>query len=392
MKRKVQTFGINKDYLIKLHKNVIQDIMRQGYIIPEEKLKEFIRLSIVQSKVILFGLSELNNTENDFNKSILRRFPAGFSGINRMIEENALQSRHIKYSEWIVNILRQTRNYMVRSLSDIPTSKEEQSYLDNIEEFESFLENYYEEKALALIVELENKLKKSLTEIYNDDSLSSTQAIEKAHSIIDDYKKEIQNEFETQIQDDLYKESILLGIAGLASLGLDKVSEEDINEEKKIVRYGFASNIAAYFFNELRRVKENVVDTVSTKDSRRSLATEQLQTLSLNKNTFKLSLLTHPRALFRAIIRKASQNYSHYKAVVSPLYYDRVNPSGMTADVAYTIRTPDEWAAYTGYKNVNVVGGLSLHHNDTLYYVPVHNTEEDKALAKEQRKLFLQDL
>lgn len=392
MKRKVQTFGINKDYLIKLHRKVIQHILEQGYSVSEEQLKHLIRMSVLQSKVMLFGLSELEGTKNDFNKSILRRFPKGYNGINHLIQEDAVKNNPMDYSRWMVEIMEKTEAYMIRSLRQMPMTEEERAYLEDIAEFETFLEDYYLVTAIPILEELQKNITESLTEIYNDDTLSTSEAIEKSHNILDDYTQEMEERFSGTVQDDLYSESILLGLAGLASLGLDEISEEAVLEEQKIVRYGFVSNIAAYFFNEIRRIKENVVDTLSTSNARRSLATDQIESFSFNRNTFRLSLLTHPRGLFRAIIRKGSEEYSHYKAFVSPLYYEDVNPTGMTAQAAYQIKTPDEWAKFTGYKNINVVGGLSIHHNDTLYYVPVNNTDEDKALAKQQREFFLSEL
>jgi len=152
---------------------------------------------------------------------------------------------------------------------------------------------------------------------------------------------------------------------------------------------GHISNMDAVAFNEGRRILENMHDNVMQEVSVR-LAKEQVKKMKFNRNTYKLSVVTHPRALFRGIVATDAQKQgiNHFKMVIPPIKRKELNPAGITAGLLFTIMTVQQWNDKTGVKNnVDTVGGMGTHHNDFSYFYPVEeeNLNEEMEIAKKQR-------
>jgi hypothetical protein len=244
---------------------------------------------------------------------------------------------------------------------------------------------------LPELIKIENEIRDELANIYNNNSLSEEEATKQAFDYLEIKEKEAVKLFEDKIQAELNNEAIKQALVAVAIFNLVKLSEEIITKQTKIAKFGYLSNIGAFFANSIRRVKEIFFENINQGSNQRSLATDQLEQISFNKNIFKLSVLAHPRALFRAILA-TSTNTQYFKAVVPKSVLPNLKASGETAKILYMIKTKDEWSKLGG-GNINVVDGLGLHHGSQEYYVPIlSNLEEANKLASEQRRVFLSSL
>jgi hypothetical protein len=111
-----------------------------------------------------------------------------------------------------------------------------------------------------------------------------------------------------------------------------------------------------------------------------------------------LSLVTHPRALYKYIIFDESieQGFTLFKTVVPTNRYEDLvaRPFGITAGVVFTILTAAQINKYanktTGSKTAEAVTGLGLHHGSYEYYYPIESTmlDEEEEIARMQRELL----
>lgn len=389
MASKVQTVGINKDYLIKVHKELLTDMMLRGFKPSEEELQRISEMCVIQSKVFLFGLDELPEQKNDFIQSIVRRFPEGYKGINQYIHESANKRNYTYYTEFLLNILQNTERFITRSLEDIESPAQELAFLAIILAFEEYLEEYYQNVLLPRLVDIELEIKKQVQAIYNNPDLTEQEIVEQVDEYLDTKVSELNEQYANESDTTMFDEAVAKSTEAVSLLGL---SLPNLSTVQKMISYGYLSNISAYFFNETRRIKESTYENIFSGANQRSLATEQIESIQFNKNVYSLSTITHARAMFRAVVDASAKDYTHFKALVFPTYFDRINPTGKSAQAVYQIKTREGWSDFVDNKNANVVGGLGLHHNDVVYYYPVVNNEESRELAKKQREQFLAQL
>lgn len=385
MIKKVQTVGINKDYLIKIHKEILSDILSRGFNPSEDVLEKINQMCVIQSKVFLFGLNELPQETNDFTRSILERFPSDYQGINHFVEENINKRSYSFFTEFLIDILKKTDKHIVRSLIEIDSSKEEALFLATVLAFEEFLEEHYLTILLPRLLEIEEMIKKGVTDIYNSD-MSEQEIVDAVDEYLEQQLKDLSKQYQNEVNKNMFEEAVSKSQEVAKKLGLEKA---DVFNIKKTVIYGYLSNINAFFYNEIRRIKEYTYENIFSGANKRSLATKQLESVFFNQNVYKLSTIIHGRALFRAIIEASAKNYTHFKAVIPLKYISNLAPTGLTIKALYLIKTRNEWSDFIGNKNANVVGGLSLHHGDRVYYYPVKNNDLEIELAKKQRKQLL---
>jgi hypothetical protein len=386
MPQKIQSAGINKDYLIKVHQERLT-ILTQGKNISDQKLKEFTEFSRIHSQALLFGTADLDELDSSLKLSIYSNFDPGYEGLNEYIQKNANTRNYESLSNWLLEKLKFADTFFTRGFEDIPSDETEDKYLAVILLLEQFLQGQFAKVLLPELIKIEKEIKDGLAKIYNDDSLTSDEATQQAFDFLETKEKEAIKLFEDKIQTELNNQAITQALSAVAIFNLVKAGQEIIEKQTKIAKFGYMSNIGAFFTNSIRRVKEVFFENVN----QRSLATDQLEQISFNKNIFKLSVLAHPRALFRAILA-ISTDTNYFKAVVPKSVLPNLKATGETAKILYTIKTRDEWARLGG-NNINVVNGLGLHHGSQEYYLPVlGDLEKANKLAKEQRKVFLSSL
>lgn len=391
MPAKVQSHGINKNVLIKLHQDILEDILQRGYNISDTKMADFTEFARLYSSVLLFGVDELAKSNFKYKNSIVEGFDPSYGGLNLFVEKTSQNRSYEHFSNWVLEKLRFSENFFLRALADIPSDEVEDKFTEVIESLETFLQDEYALTLLPLLIQIENEIKNEIEIIYNNSALNEDEAKAQAFEYLDRKQKESVDLFLGVIQEKLNDEAIKQAVLAISILGLVGLSETDISKQRKTFEFGYLSNVEAYFFNEIRKIKEKVFDNIS--QGKRSLATDQLQDLYLNKNIFKLSVVSHPRALFRSLVSKSAESETEYfKAIVPSSVLPTLNPKGVTASNLYLIKTKEEWAKTNGVENINVVDGLGLHHGSQEYYLPIVDLEKENTLAKEQRRIFLESL
>jgi len=284
-------------------------------------------------------------------------------------------------------------------VSNVIPSQSELDYQDIITEEEKMLEREYLLFLLPALLVIEDNTKKNLLEFYNKINSDGVISFEDNKRMLALVETELSNmelkaveQFTGATMDQLNNKSEAKAVDALSvlDLGLGAVTSQ-LNRYS--FELGYKSNIQGFFSNSFRRVKENVRDNL-TQSVKLTLAKEQANLVSFNKNDFKLSLLTHPRGLFRRTIEQASQDVgiNHYKAIMPTYKINSLNPSGMTSQVLYKINTIQEWNKYNGVQaTVNSVGGMGLHHNDFIFYYPIKDSKlpGETIIARKQRSEFL---
>jgi tetratricopeptide (TPR) repeat protein len=384
MPAKVESHGIDKHILIKYHKQILESL---NLPLTDEQIRNFTEYSKVNSQVLLFGIEDLKEN-NEISLAVLENFDEDYNGLDSIININHLTRSYSDFSSFVVLQLQKAENYFKRALK-IKESETDKEFLDIISSFELFLQTEFTKSLLPELKNIQEQIKKEIAKLYDSD-LSEEEVVDKANKLLDEIEKQSTDLFDTKIQDTLNGEAIKNALLLLAGLGFEKLADSEVAKAEKNMRYQYRSNIQAFFFNEIRRLRETIVDNVFFGTNKRSLATDQLQEFKFNLNVFKLSVLTHPRALFRAITSFGS-NTEYYKAMVPRFVLPNLDPNGQTVSILFLIKTKLEWAVSKGLQNVNVVDGMSLHHNDQIYYKPVKSLA-DEPLAKEQRKEFISSL
>jgi hypothetical protein len=174
-------------------------------------------------------------------------------------------------------------------------------------------------------------------------------------------------------------------IKEISSVKLAFVKQSELNS----FMAGHVSNINAVFFNEERRIIENVESNFGNGLSL-TVIQAQVDELKLNRNILKLSVVAHPRAVYRGeMLRFAqSENINNFKMVIPKNV--KLDPAGETIKNLFLIKTLLAWEALNDDRQNGggVVGGLGLHHNSQDYYYPVSDEELSiqEQISKEQRK------
>jgi len=383
--------GISKKNIIDKLNKLIDNLKLQGFQISEEKQKHFLEFNENFSRVLMFGLLDIDNLNLSYKTSIYRAFDTGFNGLKEMFEKEATNRNYKDFSNFVLEKFKYVEQYYLRALADIPSSEVEDKYLVVIASLEQFLQDTFDKELVDLLTGIETEIKTELAKIYNDKNLTEDEAILKANDYLDKKQLEATKLFEGKIQDKLNNEAIKQYLSVAVLLGIDKLTDEQIARQRKSSQYQYNSNIGAYFFNSFRRVKEIFTENILNGTNTRSLATDQLEKMTFNKNVFKLSIITHPRALFRGLVANSSKTET-FKAIVPSFVLPTLNPTGITSQNLYLIKTKGDWAKTNGVENINVVDGLGLHHGSQEYYLPIFDLEKETELAKNQRQEFLKSI
>lgn len=167
---------------------------------------------------------------------------------------------------------------------------------------------------------------------------------------------------------------------------------------------GRYSNVLAFIENETRRVRETV-DLYSSYDAPRRDATNWVEQVQFNRNTFKLSETAHGLGLYRWSTKVIYQPADYlYRLDVPPSFLPSVSPNGAVAGGLHRILSAAQWEAYNrslmqaaGKKSAQTgTAGLGFHHGDRSVLTPIpvaddavlEAFEED---ARAKRKKFLAD-
>jgi len=309
----------------------------------------------------------------------------------------------IKKIEQQINDLRKGKPREGEFAEKRKTPKErERVFTQNITEVEIFLDDQFviAEEALS---KFEVKLKKGLTAGYNSAETRIKDGVEvlnrRGNSAVATSMKQFTKKLSKKLEDQLLSDRVigkLFGTMGRMAISTLEDNRKLLAEEFVIDRgafnsftKGYRSNITAFLFNEPRRVIENIEANFGAELSK-GLALEQVGTIKFNRNTYKLSLVSHPRAAFKDAIFDNSQRqgFTFWKKVVPKNKISRLSPSGETAASLFLIMTAAQWNQRAQESVTSQVNNLGAHHGDFSYFYPIlsEELEEEEAIARAQRE------
>jgi len=358
---KVQNAGIDKFSLLKFHKELILDI-NDKRAFRDDELQDFIDFSQMHGRVILFGLTEIDDFNCDYQRAIYNSFDPSFGGLNQLIEKASKGVDYKDYSGWLIERFRFAERYFTREASE---GEAELLFLAIVASLESYLQSEFAKVFLPLLIKIEDEVKLEVARIYGLD-IPDAEKEKLLFEYLDKKQEESILLFSGDIMEGLNSEALSKALEAILALGL---VANVLDTEIKKAQFGYLSNIAAFFSNSFRRVKETAFENIYSK---RDLKADQASQISFNKNDFKLSLLAHPRAYFRSILYESSKDKTdNYKLVVPAFVQPSLNPKGVTNKYLGKIKTFDQWSKTEGVQNINVVNGLGLHHGSQEYYLPI---------------------
>lgn len=366
MTKKVQKVGINKDALLKFHRELALNLSNSRNLkFSDDKLDEFSEFALMHSRVLLFGISEIDNLDLSYKTAIYNHFDPTFDGLNELIKKEPYSKNYEAVSDWLLEKMKFAERFLLRAS---PVDKVEQKFISVIDKLETFLQSEYAKVLLPLLIKIEDEVKDEISRIYSLD-LTAEEKEKLGLDFLDKKEEEslklFQGEIENNLNDKAYQEFLLI----LPILGLEKPSQDLIDTELKKTEFDYLSNVKAFFSNSMRRVSEVFFKNIY---SRRDLKQEQAKQISFNKRDFKLSVLAHARAYFRGLVFVASKDKTDkYKLVVPSFVESSLNPTGTTAKYLNSIKTFEDWSKVEGVQNISVVDGLGLHHGSQEYYLPV---------------------
>lgn len=334
------------------------------------------------------------------------------------------------------------RKQSVKLTDTVEPTEREQKFVQNITEFEDYLELKYKE-CDALLTKAEAKYKSFLTGIYKKadkverdgvmvlaDTEDNKKLVKSAEKGIDLITKEmLQKEFiDSDLQEELFTVTQKAALTAILDMGVNELNDPDsfggydeyeyhdygkfdgfdnYSEEQYESSYGsyvagailggfvigWVSNLLGVFYNEPRRMKENVSMNFASQVSV-DLAVKQSGALTFNRNIFKLSVVTHARGLYNAMVFSAGQTVGaeHYKVLVPSSKLVQLSPHGTIAGVLFGIYTVSELNNRsnnkTGGNNTSAINGLGLHHNSFEYYMPIYedDLESEMEISSQQRR------
>lgn len=378
MYKKIQNYGLNK----KVFNDQVEHVAIEALKKDENQVNEHKELLRAFVEVSLYGWDKI--TKDEFKPDTVKNMRSFFGDLRKFDEISFKYKSDPKFAikknlERMDKLFWYLQNYQRAEVTN-----QEQSYQETINNFEGFLQNYYEDELLPALEDEEENIREELLAIFALD-ISEEEKIERAEAFLAESEERLTVKFDQQ-ENGMSEVAVATALAILAILSIPEPTEADVQRYKGIFKKGYLSNIKGNLYTWYRQINEMFFDTVSLQ---RSTEREAIRNISvMNRNKFKLSVVSHPRALFRAISNKQAikEGFTHFKALVPEWSLATLNPNGTTRKYLYMIKTPEEWKTLPEATTPNVVDGLSLHHNDQIFYMPVENNDEQIAISKEQRK------
>ncbi len=266
-----------------------------------------------------------------------------------------------------------------------------------------------------LTVETENKLKDFLLKMYDKAKTIDINGIKSISQKgnqglrrkMDSGVRQIMSRYQAKIESSSYAKKTMgdaakAGVKAVREMGTAEkqalsLAETIVNEGQfQSFLRGHISNMQGIVFNEGRRIRERIDENFSGETSL-TIVKNQVGKMKFNRNILRLSVVSHPRALFRNIIARDAEikGQKNFKVIAPKSIIPTLAVAGITATYLYTIATEQEWNKRADNKsNANAVGGLGLHHGSREYYYPVDEEmiDEEKELARQQRSEYLASL
>ena len=336
----VSPIKLNKEDLIRLHTSL--SVLTKN----ETELEQLAQCAVINAELLhgdwqsLFSKTFYRN--NKYTFTLLSIFD--YDWLNRAFEPKEAADLILLAAAFV------RANDVYNTLDD-----EEKKFVVIIDQIESLLQTSFTDFFVPFLTEKENLVLKKIQSI-----LSETTDEELKIQMLTDYLATIQDIW----LNDLYlkKEELLDYILNIyndrrTDFGWQTIPPAVISKEKKRADFGYNSNISAFFFNDLRRLKEQAVSDL--------LSTRAI-TWSFNRNIYKLSVLSHLRGFFRALVFQGTKNLTQkYKLFVPSFVLPTLKSNSTTKKFLLKTLTFKEWF------KISELDGLGLHHNSQEYYYPV---------------------
>ena len=289
-------------------------------------------------------------------------------------------------------------------------TRREQVFMRNINNYEKFLDGEFREFE-KILVEFEEKYRKGLRAIYESSETErkdgvvslvyDKKMVKKAEQFIDNLTDRFsQRIIESPTQRRLFNGTRKMAVETMES-NYEYLAEDEVEIDEGQFRSfeaGYISNAKGVLFNEPRRMKEAVVLNYGSGVSI-DLALKQADSMTFNRNIYKLSTITHARGAFQGVIYENAKKdgFTFYKVVVPSLRLADVDPSGRTAALLFTIGTAaminKAVSKKTDGANSDAVKGLGIGHGTYEYYYPIESDklDEEQKIARRQRKEFFEE-
>ena len=364
--------------------NAINTGVQAGVIVPDDTLKDWVR-------------ENMNLPERDEEEEVIEQKP-------KIKEEKKFSSKK-----------------KILNFSEIKVSGKEKIFQKNINEHENHLEDVWKNKYETQLVKAETELRSFLTTQYKKSKTEKVAGIETIATfgngtLLRETQKGVKNIFnklQTIFEQKNYEAELMKDSAKMANNTMKEMNK--VTQLADIIidagtlnafRAGHLSNVKGFVYNEGRRIQERLLDNFTQKASI-NLVVKQTKNIKMNRNITKLSIVTHPRALFNNLIftNAEKEGVKKFKVLVPKNKVQDLNPNGKTAELLFKIKTFQQLNNEGNIKsNSNVVGGMGLHHGSTEYYFPLwplliiaeyerrKRVEEEERIAEEQRKEFLRQI
>lgn len=370
---KIQNFGLNKKVVTDQFRYILMNGLNSQQLDAVEE-----ELVLALTEVSLYGWGNVNRA--NFSESVLRTLNENFGDIRKVDD---ITFRYRNEEDFVIEEVTKRFNqldYIIRQ-EFVEVTKEEDKFEKTISNFEKFLLNYYEDTLLPFLEDSEKEIREELQRIFASD-LSENEKVTEAEQFLKEAEEKLVNKY-TNEYENMSKVAIETALSIISIVSLPEPTKKDIETYKNIFRKGYLSNIKGNLFTWFRQTDELFTDIITL----RSKEKELIQKVSMNKNHFKLSLVSHIKGLVRAISNKQAieEGIDQFKAIVPQWVIPSLDPSGVTAKYLFTIKTREGWKNLPEATTSNVIDGLSLHYNDQIYYLPIRDIDIQEEISKKQR-------
>jgi len=377
---KIQNFGLNPKVLADELRYIIEEALED----KNEDIKDYDEFIRGYREIILYGWEDMN--EKRYSPHIVQIMQRYFPDMERIddvarqyasIDPEAGKSLNLEKFDRLSEFVR-------ADVKEVTVTEEEEAFTEEIALLLLMLQTMYTKEFLPIAFRIEQELKTFLVKMYSDNT--GVESLALLETYINEQKEKLAKEFE-KLGKEMLEKTGEKARNTIARIGTKQQDKDSVLAGIQIFLWSINSNIAGTLSTYFRQAQEKHHDNVKLGAVTRSLATDQVPHISINKNNYKLSLIEHAKALYRYLIfESAKDQFTHFKAVTPLFLLPQLSLYGVTRQVLYTIKTQRNWDTTYSIQNVNVINGLSLHHGDNIFYFPVSDDKQQRTIAQKQRE------
>jgi len=370
-----------------------------GLIVIDQPLKEWVRE--------MLNLPEIDEATAEIPESVIPEEKKPFEK-KPEIKPKDETKKDIEEIKKKLAELTKKKIYKLAEKPKVDISKSERIFQRAITEHERGIEEWWQKTYLPEIERTENKLRDFLEKKYRQAKVEVVGGVvtiatrgnaglaAEMRRGIDEEMNRLHDKFKQKnYVDAMMKQSAKQALKVMLEMKTIREFADTVIDEQQFRAFtsGHLSNVNGFIFNEGRQLKERLLDNFTQKTSI-TIALDQTKKFTMNRNITKLSIVTHPRALFKNVVfvNADKQGVIHFKITIPDNKYNDLNPMGITAGLLFLIFTYQQLNKKGDTKNnANVIGGMGAHYGSFDYCYPIDEEyyEEEERIAREQRKAFL---